>query len=135
MPHKSNNPNGRPPGVKSARASGTRTARKAPQIASRLNEKADVLEFLASVYQNPAMPIDTRIRAAQAFAPYRYPKLAAQHITIGSGGQSHAEWVKGITKAIRESDEPELKLINGDATEVLEDATVVKAEEENKGTK
>ena len=105
MKGRSGNPKGQPKGIPKRRPSNTRCAKKAPQKASKLNEKADVLEFLASVYQNPAMPIDTRIRAAQAFAPYRYPKLAAQHITIGSGGQSHAEWVKGITKAIRDQGE------------------------------
>jgi hypothetical protein len=94
--------------------------RKAPQIASRLNEKADVLEFLASVYQNEEIDLELRIRAAVAFAPYRYPKLQATHVTHGSAGQSHAEWVKSITKAIRESDEPELKLIEGEAVEMIE---------------
>jgi len=120
MPRRSNNPNGRPPGIKSARGSGTRTARKAPRAASRLNEKLDVLEFLASVYQDPNQDIEIRIKAAVAFANYRYPKLQATHVTTGTPGQSHADWVKGMTKAIRESDEPELKLINGEAVEMIE---------------
>jgi len=79
-----------------------------------------VLEFLASVYQDPNQDIEIRIKAAVAFANYRYPKLQATHVTTGTPGQSHADWVKGMTKAIRESDEPELKLINGEAVEMIE---------------
>lgn len=94
---------------------------KAPQKVSKLNAKLDVLEFFAGIYQNKKYDIDTRIKAAQAFAPYRYPRLQATHTTTGTPGASHADWVKGITKAIRDSDEPELKLIEGEAT-TLEDA-------------
>jgi hypothetical protein len=109
--------------------------KKAPAKVSRLNSKLDVLEFLASVYQDESLPTEVRIKAAIAFAPYRYPKLQAQHVTQGSAGQSHAEWVKQMAKALRESDEPELKLINASATEV-EDAAIMpldRARKENKG--
>jgi hypothetical protein len=84
-----------------------------------------VLEFLADVYQDrlkghPNIDLETRIKAAVAFANYRYPKLQATHTTTGTPGQSHADWVKGMTKAIRESSEPELRLINGEAVEMIE---------------
>jgi hypothetical protein len=91
---------------------------KAPAKVSRMNSRLDVLEYLASVYQDVTKDDETRIRAAGMFAPYRYPRLQAVHTTTGTGGQNHADWVKGITKAIKESNEPELKLINGEATEV-----------------
>lgn len=84
-----------------------------------------MLEFLADVYQDrlkghPNIDLETRIKAAVAFANYRYPKLQATHTTTGTPGQSHADWVKGMTKAIRESSEPELRLINGEAMEMIE---------------
>jgi len=122
----SGNPKGRPPGITSKRASTTKNTKKCPQKASKLNERSDVLEFLADVYQDrlkghPNIDLETRIRAAAIFAPYRYPRLQAVHTTTATPGESHSDWVKSMTKAIRESDEPELKLINGDATEVIED--------------
>jgi hypothetical protein len=89
MKSRSGNPRGQPKGIKKRRASNTRRATKAPQIASRLNEKADVLEYLASVYQDESQPTDLRIKAAIAFAPYRYPKLQAAHVTHGSASQTH----------------------------------------------
>ena len=119
----SGNPKGRPPGITSKRASTTKNTKKCPQKASNLNERSDVLKFLASVCQDETIDLEIRIKAAVAFASYRYPKLQATHVTTGSAGQSHADWVKGITRAIRESGEPELKLINGAATEVIEDNT------------
>jgi len=115
---------GRPVGAKSKRG----RAKKAPQKVSKLNSRMDVLQFLADVFQDrlkghsPGIDLDTRIKAAAYFANYKYPKLQAQHVTHGTAGQGHADWVKGMTKAIKESDEPELKLINGDATELLEDS-------------
>jgi len=108
---------GRPVGAKSQRG----RPKKAPSKVSRLNAKLDVLEYLASVYQDPEQDIELRLKAAALFAPYRYPRLQAIHTTTATPGESHADWVKSMTKAIRESKEPELKLINGDATEVLED--------------
>jgi len=126
MKGRSGNPRGQPPGIRKARASTTKSAKKAPQKASKLNECADVLEFLADVYQDrlkghPHIDLETRIKAAVAFANYRYPKLQATHTTTGTPGQSHADWVKGITQAIRESNEPELKLINGEAVAMTEE--------------
>jgi len=90
-----------------------------------VNERGDVLQFLADVYQDrlkghPNIDLETRIKAAAVFVNYRYPKLQATHTTTGTPGQSHADWVKGMTKAIRESDEPELKLIEGQAVELVE---------------
>ena len=105
---------GRPVGAKSKRG----RPKKAPAKVSRLSSKLDVLEFLASVYQDESLPTEVRIKAAIAFAPYRYPKLQAQHIVHGSAGQSHEQWVKSMHRALKESDEPELKLIDGTAEEV-----------------
>jgi hypothetical protein len=107
---------GRPVGAKSKRG----RPKKAPSKVSKLNSKLDVLEYLASVYQDESQDTEIRIKAAALFAPYRYPKLQATHVTHGSAGQSHADWVKGITKEIRESKEPELRLINGEAVEMIE---------------
>ena len=111
---------GRPVGAKSKRG----RPKKAPAKVSRLNSKLDVLEYLASVYQDENQPTEVRIKAAIAFAPYRYPKLQAQHVTQGDAGESHAEWVKSMHRALAESDEPELKLINASATEVEDLATL-----------
>ena len=55
---------GRPVGAKSKRG----RPKKAPAKVSRLNSKLDVLEFLASVYQDESLPTEVRIRAAIAFA-------------------------------------------------------------------
>jgi len=108
---------GRPVGAKSKRG----RPKKAPSKVSKLNAKLDVLEFLASIYQDPNQDTETRLKAAALFAPYKYPKLQAQHVTHGTPGQSHADWVKNMTRAIRESDEPELlKLIEGEAVELVE---------------
>jgi hypothetical protein len=122
----SGNPKGRPPGITSKRASTTKNTKKCPQKASNLNERSDVLEFLADVYQDrfkghPNIDLETCIKAAVAFANYRYPKLQVTHTTTGTPGQSHADWVKDMTKAIRESDEPKLKRINGEAVEMIEE--------------
>ena len=81
---------GRPVGAKSKRG----RPKKAPAKVSRLNSKLDVLEYLASVYQDENQPTEVRIKAAIAFAPYRYPKLQAQHIVHGSAGETHEQWVK-----------------------------------------
>jgi hypothetical protein len=68
---------GRPVGAKSKRG----RPKKAPAKVSRLNSKLDVLEYLASVYQDESQPTEIRLRAAAMFAPYRYPRLQAQHGT------------------------------------------------------
>jgi hypothetical protein len=117
---------GRPVGAKSKRG----RPKKAPAKVSRLNSKLDVLEFLASVYQDESLPTEVRIKAAIAFAPYRYPKLQAQHIVHGSAGQSHEEWVKSMHRALKKSDEPELKLIEGEVVEAL----AVEQKKRNGGT-
>jgi hypothetical protein len=125
MKGRSGNPRGQPPGISKARASTTKCAKKAPQKASKLNERGDVLEFLADVFQDrlkghsPGIPLETRIRAALAFAPYRFPKLQAVHVTKDdAGGQTHEEWVKLMHRALTSSTEPELKLIEGEAVEL-----------------
>ena len=118
MKGRSGNPRGQPKGIKKRRPSNTRCATKAPQIASRLNEKGDVLEFLASIFQDENQPTEVRIKAAIAFAPYRYPKLQARHVTHGGGDQTHEQWVKAMHRALTSSTEPELKLIDGTAKEV-----------------
>jgi hypothetical protein len=92
--------------------------KKAPAKVSRLNSKLDVLEYLASVYQDESQPTEIRLRAAAMFAPYRYPRLQAQHVTHDNGGQTHEQWVKLMHRALTESDEPELKLIEGEAVEL-----------------
>ena len=121
---------GWPVGAKSKRG----RPQKAPAKVSRLNSKLDVLEFLASVYQDESLPTEVCIRAAIAFAPYRYPKLQAQHVTQESAGQSHADWVKQMTKALRESDEPELKLINGHSEEIESAPLLPHKQQPNKNT-
>ena len=105
---------GRPVGAKSKRG----RPKKAPAKVSRLNSKLDVLEYLASVYQDENQPTELRIKAAIAFAPYRYPKLQAQHVTHGSAGETHEQWVKSMHRALTSSTEPELKVIDASAEEV-----------------
>ena len=134
MKGRSGNPRGQPKGIKKRRPSNTRCATKAPQIASRLNEKGDVLEFLASIFQDENQPTEVRIKAAIAFAPYRYPKLQAQHVTRGTAGQSHEDWVKQMAKALKESDEPEVKLINGHSEEIESAPLLPHKQQPNKNT-
>jgi len=82
------------------------------------------LEYLPSVMRDEREPVGVRLDAARAAAPFCHPRLVAQHITHGSAGQSHEEWVKSMHRAIRESDEPELKLINASATEIKNAAMI-----------
>lgn len=124
---------GRPPGAKDKRPRGK--PGKAPLKVAKLNAKLDVLDFFASIYQDTKLDLDVRMRAASYFAPYRYPKLQAQHITVQTAGQSHAQWVKEMAAQIEASDEPELKLINGEATELVEDAPMIPLKHAHKENK
>ena len=109
--------------------------KKAPAKVSRLNEKGDVLEFLASIFQDENQPTELRIKAAIAFAPYRYPKLQAQHIVHGSaGGQTHEQWVKSMHRALTSSTEPELKLIDGHSKEIESAPLLPHKQQPNKNT-
>ena len=51
----------------------------------------DALAFLLSIQNNPAMPVDMRIRAAIAAAPYQHQKL-------GNAGLKHQR--KGKAEAV-----------------------------------
>ena len=56
------------------------------------------LEFLTSVYRNEALPLDLRIDASKAAAPYVHPRLAAIDINgqIGTRELSHEEWLASL---------------------------------------
>jgi hypothetical protein len=59
-----------------------------------------VLQFLADVFQDrlkgqPNIDLETRIRAAVAVAPDRYPNLQATHGTTGGAGRLGQEHDQG----------------------------------------
>ena len=76
------------------------------------------LEYLLSVMRDESEPVGVRLDAARAAAPFCHPRLVAQHITHGGAGQSHEQWVKSMHRALTNSTEPELKVIDATAKEV-----------------
>ena len=46
-------------------------------MAERGPDEGTPLEFLMSVFRDPAAPFDVRLEAAKAAAPYVHPKLAS----------------------------------------------------------
>src|SRR4051794_32373906 len=55
------------------------------ETAQLINESTDAISFLKLVYQNSAMPLSVRMRAAIAALPFESPKLAVTANIQGEG--------------------------------------------------
>lgn len=108
QPGQSGNPKGKPKG----------TLHKTTKQRLEMIEKYKItpLEFLMSVMIDEANPMNERIDAAKAAAPYTHPKLAAivAKVEHTNKGQTHEEFVKSLANAARKAE----AIIDGACQEV-----------------
>jgi hypothetical protein len=58
--------------------------------------KLSPLEYLASIYQNPAEEQKLRVEAARAAAPYVHSRLSTTEVKAALTEISHEEWLKSL---------------------------------------
>jgi hypothetical protein len=64
--------------------------------------EAGSLEFFRAVYRNEALPLSTRMRAAEAALPFEHPKLAAV-ISTNLSGEDFGAALERARKRLSES--------------------------------
>jgi len=55
------------------------------------------LEYLASIYQDPARDIKDRIDAAKAASPYVHSRLSSMEVNAAVTEVSHEEWIRMLS--------------------------------------
>lgn len=58
--------------------------------------KLSPLEYLASIYQNPAEDTKLRVEAARSAAPYVHSRLSTTEVKAALTEMSHEQWLKSL---------------------------------------
>lgn len=96
---------GRPKGAKNKRT--LELQRRMEEAEAILQEKLencsdlDAHGVLMAIYKDMDQPVNLRMEAAKAAAPFEKPRLQAQHVTGDMGGKTHEEWLKELDEKRR----------------------------------